>query len=76
MFYPEIEQLGVPRLVEIDFLYYQKTTQEKIVQSMSVYLREYDGVDRNGMTRDEIDINYTIRINYVPLSYFNLINNF
>jgi hypothetical protein len=43
---------------------------------MSVYLREYDGVDRTGMSRDEIDINYTIRINYVPLSYFNLINNF
>jgi hypothetical protein len=26
MFYPEIETPGVPRLVEIDFLYYQKTT--------------------------------------------------
>jgi hypothetical protein len=43
---------------------------------MSVYLKEYDGIDRDGMSREEIPIEYTIQINYVPLSYFNLINNF
>jgi hypothetical protein len=43
---------------------------------MTVYLEEYDGIDRTDMTRDEIPIEYTIRLNYVPMSYFNLINDF
>jgi hypothetical protein len=43
---------------------------------MSVYLEDYDGLDREGMSREDIPVDYTIKINYVPLSYFNLINNF
>jgi hypothetical protein len=43
---------------------------------MVVYLKEYDGLKRDGLTREQIPIDYTIKINYVPLSYFNLINNF
>jgi hypothetical protein len=30
-FYPIIGEIGIPRLVVIDFLYYQKTIDEKIV---------------------------------------------
>lgn len=41
---------------------------------MTVYLKEYDGVDVE--TADKIDVKYTLKINYVPLDYFNLINNF
>jgi hypothetical protein len=67
---------GVPRLVQIDFLYYQQTVDVKIVQSVNIYLLEYDGLNRTGLSREEIPIEYTIEINYVPLSYFNLINNF
>lgn len=43
---------------------------------MAVYLKDYDGLDRKGMPRKEIPIEYTIKMAYVPLSYFNLINNF
>jgi hypothetical protein len=32
----------IPRLVEVDFLYYQKTIDVKVVQSVKVYLKEYD----------------------------------
>lgn len=42
---------GVPRTIEISFLYYQKSIDEKVVQSMSVYMFDYDGLDRSGMER-------------------------
>jgi hypothetical protein len=76
VFNPVVGATGVPRTVEISFLYYQKSIDEKVVQSMSVYLLDYDGLDRSGMKREDIPIEYTIKISYVPLSYFNLINNF
>jgi hypothetical protein len=41
---------------------------------MTVYLKEYDGV--NIETAKDIDTKYTLKINYVALDYFNLINNF
>lgn len=44
------------------------------MQSMTVYLKEYDGVDIE--TAKDIDTKYTLKINYVALDYFNLINNF
>jgi hypothetical protein len=43
---------------------------------MSVFLKDYDGINRQGMVREDIPVEYTIKMNYVPLSYFNLINNF
>ena len=68
------ELSGIPRLVEIDFLYFQKDLDTKVVQSMSITMRNY--------TEDEfgpdgkVDPNYTLKINYKALDYFNLTNTF
>jgi len=45
------------------------------MQSMTVYPKEYDGVDIE-THKGDIDFKYTLKVNYVALDYFNLINNF
>ena len=39
-------------------------------------MKDYDGLDISGLTRDQIPTNYTLQIKYTPLDYFNLVNNF
>jgi hypothetical protein len=63
----------IPRLVEIDFLYYQKTADEKIIQSVNVYMKDYDDPLQPGQVPE---VAYNLRLNYKPLNFLNLINNF
>ena len=66
---------GIPRTVEIDFLYYQASLDEKFVQSMTVYLKDYsdDEYYEDGVT---LNVDYKLKINYTPLDYFSLVNTF
>lgn len=66
----------MPRKVQIDILYYFKTIDEKIIQSMNIYLLDYDGIDRTGLLREQIPIEYTLKLNYLALDYYGLIDNF
>jgi hypothetical protein len=59
-FIPIPNQVGFPRTIVIDFSYYQKTADIKVVQSMTVHLKDYDGLDISGLTRDQIPTNYTL----------------
>ena len=43
---------------------------------MTIYLLDYDGIDRKGLTRNQIPIDYTLKLNYFALDYFSLIDNF
>ena len=55
-------------------LYYQQSVDVKVVQSMTVYLKDYtpDEYGPDG----EVDVNYSIKINYRALDWFALVNNF
>ena len=43
---------------------------------MNIYLLDYDGLDRNGLSRDKIPIDYTLKLNFLALDYYGLIDNF
>jgi hypothetical protein len=43
---------------------------------MNIYLLDYDGIDRTGLLREQIPIEYTLKLNYLALDYYGLIDNF
>ena len=53
---------GIPRTAEIDVLYYQQSVDVKVIQSMTVYLKDYteDEYGPDG----EVDVTYQLKINY------------
>ena len=67
---------GIPRTVEIDFLYYQASLDTKFVQSMTVYLKDYSTDEFYDDDRETVNVEYKLKINYKPLDYFSLINTF
>jgi len=79
-FYPELWQErtdedgnpNVPTLVEVNFFYYQKTRDVKLMSRVEVRLKEY----RPFVTSAGADPVYRLRLRYEALSYFALINSF
>lgn len=79
-FYPELWQArtdeagnpNVPTLVELNFFYYQKTRDVKLMSRVEVRLKEY----RPFVTSVGADPVYRLRLRYEALSYFDLINSF
>lgn len=55
-FIPE-SMTGIPRTVEIDFLYFQVDVDVKVVQSMTVYLKDYSE-DEFYPDSDELNVEY------------------
>lgn len=47
---------GIPRRVEIDFLYYQQTVDIKVVQSMKIRMEDY--------SEDEFDADGNLNVEY------------
>lgn len=43
---------------------------------MNIYLLDYDGIEREGILRKDIPTAYTLKLNFLALDYFGLIDNF
>lgn len=60
----------VPTLVELNFFYYQKTRDIKLIAKVEVFLKEYKPYTAGA------DPVYRLRLTYQALSYFALLNTF
>ena len=83
-FYPQLGQPKedkdgrpiVPTLVEVEFLYYQKTRDIKLMAEVGIYLKEYRPYNTTDTTGPAPDPVYRLRLTYRALSYWSLINSF
>lgn len=72
---PDTDEEGnpiVPTVVELNFFYYQKSRDVKLMAKVEAHLKEY----RPFIAGPGADPVYRLRLTYEALSYFDLINTF
>ena len=61
-----------PSVVEANFYYYQKDKDTKLITQVEIRMKEYVEYADDSIP----DMAYNLKLNFEPLSYFNLINSF